>query len=171
MTELQYPIGKYHFATAFDNQTIADKIETIAAFPAAMKALADKASAEQIDTPYRPEGWTVRQVINHCADSHLNAYARFKRVLTEDVPTINPYDQNKWAETDDGKYGDIEVSLSLIEALHNRWARFMRSLDESAFENQYKHPEHPGTPQLIFMLGMYAWHCEHHLAHVKLVVK
>ena len=170
MKHLKYPMGTYHPSTAFDEESIHDKIETIASFPAKVRALVQQASQADLDTKYRPGGWTIRQVINHCADSHLNAYARFKRIITEDIPTINPYDQNRWAETVDGKSADVIISIQLLESLHARWAMFMRSLSESDFDREYNHPEHTGTPKLKFMLGLYAWHCEHHLGHIRLVV-
>ena len=169
--DLRYPIGSYTFKADYTAQDIEAWIDTIDAFPAKLQAVVDTITDEQLATPYRPDGWTIRQVINHVADSHVNAYGRFKRTATEDTPTVNPYDQAQWAELDDGKNGDVQVSADLITSVHNRWVRFMRSQPKSLFDRTYNHPEHPGTQKLVYMLGMYAWHCEHHLAHIYLVVK
>ena len=171
MEHLRFPVGRFDFQADYSADDISQWIEVIAAFPAKLEELAAELTEEQLSSTYRPEGWTIRQVINHVADSHINAYGRFKRVVTEDIPTINPYDQDLWAELDDGKNGDIAISVTLLNSLHNRWVRFMRSKPADIFERTYNHPEHPGTQKLIFMLQMYAWHCEHHLGHVRIGIE
>jgi hypothetical protein len=119
----------------------------------------------QLDTPYRANGWTVRQVVHHLPDSHVNAYVRFKLTLTEDEPTIKPYDQARWAELPDGRTGPIAVSLGLVEGLHERWARVLQSLGPAEFARKLNHPE-LGALDLDFLTGMYAWHGKHHVAHI-----
>ena len=171
MDELRYPIGRYVFIPDYSDVTISAWIDVVAAFPRDLRTLTEQMTEEELDQTYRPEGWTVRQVVNHVGDSHLNAYVRFKRIISEDCPTITPYDQQAWAEFEDGKHGEIGVALNLLDALHHRWVQFLRSLDLGVFERTYLHPEHGGEQKLVFMLGLYAWHCRHHLAHVALVAQ
>lgn len=120
----------------------------------------------QLDTPYRPGGWTVRQVVHHLADSHLNSYQRFRLALTERSPLIKPYDETAWAELPDAKTAPIAVSLSLLDGLHARWIALLRSLDEDGFARTFRHPE-LGEKRLDWTLGLYAWHSRHHLAHIR----
>ena len=122
-------------------------------------------SEEQLNTPYRDGGWTVRQVAHHVADSHLNAYVRFRLALTENEPTIKPYDEAAWAEIDDARHAPVEVSLALLEALHDRWTRLLRSMSDADFLKQFRHPE-LGVVPLEKNLALYAWHGKHHVAHV-----
>jgi len=122
-------------------------------------------TASQLDTPYRPGGWTVRQVVHHVPDSHLNAYVRFKLALTEDSPTIKPYDEAAWAKLADTAETPVEVSLQLLESLHARWVRLLESMTEADFARQFHHPE-SGTMSLDTYLSGYAWHCRHHVAHI-----
>lgn len=171
MDKLRYPIGRYSFIPDYSDVTLSAWIDVIEAFPYDLKTLITSMSEEQLNSSYRPEGWTVRQVVHHVADSHINAYVRFKKVITEETPTVQPYDQSDWAQLEDGLNGDVSVSLDLLMALHQRWVIFLRSLKPAAFERTYNHPEHGGEQKLVFMLGMYAWHCRHHLAHVALVAR
>jgi uncharacterized damage-inducible protein DinB len=122
-------------------------------------------SQEQLDTPYRPGGWTVRQVVHHVPDSHLNSYVRFKLALTEDAPTIKPYDEALWAQLPDAAATPIETSLALLEALHHRWVRMLESTSETDFLRAFRHPE-IGMIRLDQNLAMYAWHGKHHVAHI-----
>ena len=140
-------------------------IDQIAEAPALMRAAADGLTATQLDTPYREEGWTVRQVVSHVSDSHINAYIRFRWVLTEDEPVIKTYDQVAWAELTDARAGEVEVSLLLLEALHKRWVTLLRSLEEEDFRRTLHHPEE-GTMTLDDLLCTYAWHGRHHAAHI-----
>jgi hypothetical protein len=159
--DLRYPIGKFSFqapSTADQRQIwIAEIAESAAKFRAAVAGL----TGEQINTPYREGGWTVRQVIHHVPDSHLNAYVRFKLALTESEPTIKPYDEAAWAELSDTRDTPIEVSLALLENLHARWVVLLRSLTQADLDKRFDHPER-GVITLDFNIAMFAWHCKHH---------
>jgi hypothetical protein len=142
---------------------LAEIAHAPAAFRAAIRGLTD----QQLDTPYRPEGWTVRQVVHHTADSHLNAYIRCRLALTEAEPTIKPYFEERWAELPDAKGPLVEDSLRLLESSHARWVQLMRSLVPSDFARTFLHPEHPGHPlSLDWLVSQYAWHGRHHAAHI-----
>jgi hypothetical protein len=130
-----------------------------------MRAAVAGLTTAQLDTAYRPGGWTVRQVVHHVPDSHLNAYVRFKLALTENAPTIKPYDEAAWARLPDTASTPIEVSLDLLESLHARWVRLLEAMTDSDFARQFHHPE-SGTMRLDTYLSGYAWHCRHHLAHI-----
>ena len=166
MDDLRYPIGRY---TPPEPVTAADRarwIQQIAELPAALQAAVAGLTDAHLDTPYRPGGWTVRQTVHHVGDSHLNALARFKLALTEDTPTIRPYDEARWAELADYAL-PVEVSLTFIGALHARWAHLLRHLDDAAFAREIYHPEADETMTVARLLGMYAWHGRHHLAHIE----
>ncbi len=138
----------------------------IAAAPAQLRAAVAGLTPAQLDTPYRDDGWTVRQVVHHLPDSHLNAYTRIKLALTEDEPTIKPYEEARWAELPDARGGEIEPSLSLLESLHQRWLMLLRQLSSSDFDRRFRHPEHGRIFGLNEVLAMYAWHGRHHVAHI-----
>lgn len=140
-------------------------IDAIAATPANLRSAVRGLSEAQLDTPYRPGGWTVRQVVHHVPDSHSNAYTRFKLTLTEDVPTIKPYDEGAWAKLDDTRTTPIETSLAMMDALHDRWVRLLRSLGPADFARTLNHPEN-GIMNLDQLLALYAWHGAHHVAHI-----
>jgi uncharacterized damage-inducible protein DinB len=164
-TELSYPIGKFTWegdATAEQRQQLIDEI---AGTPARVRAAVEGLSAEQLETTYRPGGWTVRQVVHHIADSHLNSYIRFRLALTEDEPTIKPYHEDRWAELDDARTAPLEVSLALLESLHERWVQLLKSLKNEDFARTFKHPE-MGVVSLDKNVGLYAWHGRHHVAHI-----
>ncbi len=167
MTEdLRFPVGKFVGGTQSPTDAErAETIEKIAATPAQLRVAIAGLSALQLETPYRPDGWTVRQVVHHIADSHMNAYIRFRLGLTEDEPTIKPYDEGAWAELSDAKAADLEVSLVLLEKIHERWAMLMRSLPAVVFARKFKHPE-AGTMSLDTQLELYEWHGRHHIAHI-----
>jgi uncharacterized damage-inducible protein DinB len=162
---LQYPVGKFEITPGTTNEQRRALIESIAQTPARLRAAIANLSAKQLDEPYRPGGWTVRQVVHHLADSHVNAYTRFKLGLTEAEPTIKPYDENRWAMLEDGRYADPEVSLALLDALHRRWVMFLRSVQPEDFARTLNHPE-IGTMSLDGLLQDYEWHGRHHVAHV-----
>lgn len=166
MEHLQYPIGKFVKPQTIDPQMIASAIETIAVFPAKLRAATTQLSDEQLDTPYRPGGWTIRLVVHHCADSHMNSFIRFKLALTEDNPVIKPYHEDRWAELADSKGMEIHYSLQLLDSLHARWVMLLQSLDDAAWKRTFVHPEHGRTSTLEETVLLYAWHCEHHLAHI-----
>jgi hypothetical protein len=163
-TDLRYPVGRFSFAGA-DEKSRADAIGEIARLPERLRAAVKGMTDARLDTPYRPGGWTVRQVVHHIPDSHMNAFIRFKFALTEDTPEVKPYDEAKWAELADGRGGPAEPSLLLLDGLHARWALLLRSMSVQDFARQLQHPEH-GLMQLDRMLALYAWHCRHHVAHI-----
>jgi len=163
--DLQYPIGRFEFPREVSGQDRERFIEEIAETPANLRAAVAGLSAEQLDTPYRPGGWTVRQVVHHVPDSHMNSYVRFRLALTEEEPTIKPYDQTRWAELTDSRTARIETSLALLESLHERWVLLLRSLSPADLRRQFLHPE-LGVVSLEKNLALYAWHGRHHVAHI-----
>lgn len=160
----RYPIGKFDPA---DATPLPDVIAVVASFPGELQKAVARLTMKQVDTPYRDGGWTARQVVHHLADSHLNAYARFRLALTEDAPTIKPYDEKAWAELPDAKNGPLDMSISLVEGLHVRWAALMRAMTAEEFQRTFVHPER-GAMTLERTVRLYAWHCRHHLAHIAL---
>jgi uncharacterized damage-inducible protein DinB len=166
MENLSYPIGRYEAPQMIDETHISTWIEDIANLPAKLRHTVQNLTPEQLDTPYRPGGWTVRQLVHHVADSHANAYIRFKLALTEDNPTIKPYLEAQWAELPDSAM-EIELSLRLLESLHARWATILRSMTPPQFERTFFHPQHELSMPLYYALGMYSWHSRHHTAHVE----
>jgi uncharacterized damage-inducible protein DinB len=165
MEDLSYPIGKFRPETEITDARRNQFIEKIEAAPAELRHAVIGLSKEQLDTPYRPGGWTVRQVVHHLPDSHINAYVRFRLALTENEPTIKPYEQQIWAELPDAKMADIEMSLKLFEGLHQRWVTLLRSMKPEDFQRTFVHPE-GGLNTLDKTLQMYAWHGKHHVAHI-----
>ncbi len=163
--DLSYPIGRFNWSGPNTPEQRARFIDAIAATPERLRRAIAGLSPQQLDTPYRPGGWTVRQVIHHVPESHMNAYIRFKLALTERQPTIKPYDEAKWAETEDARTTPIEVSLALLDALHHRWVILLRSLMPEDFQRQFTHPD-LGVVPLDKSLAMYAWHGAHHEAHI-----
>jgi len=161
----RYPIGKYTPPQEATPALRQQAIDSIAGTPAKLKAALSGLHDTQLDTPYRDGGWTVRQVAHHVPDSHLNAYVRFRLALTENQPTIKPYEEVRWAELADAKSAPVAVSLALLEPLHDRWVRLLRSLTASDFARTFVHPEH-GVRTLDWMLFLYAWHGRHHTAHI-----
>ena len=166
MADLRYPIGREVVRIELTEAERHEATAVIAATPARFRAVVDGLTPEQLDTPYRPGGWTVRQVVHHLPDSHMNAYIRFKLALTEDEPTIKPYDQERWAELSDSRTTPVEVSLSLLDTLHRRWVEVLRAMKPEDFRRTLSHPER-GVLTLDAMLNSYAWHSLHHVAHVK----
>jgi len=164
--DLRYPIGKFHRpeAALTDDQRL-EFIDAIEQTPARLTAAVKNLKPEQLDTPYRPDGWTVRQVVHHVPDSHMNAYTRMKLALTEDVPTIKPYDEARWAELSDSKTA-IEPSLAILENLHKRWVLLLKSLTPADWSRKYGHPEWSKPMSLDDTLALYAWHGKHHVAHI-----
>jgi hypothetical protein len=165
--DLRYPVGKFVRPTkTLSKAERTSMIEEIALAPSLMRSAAQGLTDAQLDTPYRPEGWTVRQVVHHVPDSHVNAYCRFKLALTEDVPTIKAYDEAKWAELDDSRSKLIEHSLILLDSLHARWVFMLRRMKPKDFERKLNHPEWDAPLTLDTMLALYAWHGRHHAAHI-----
>jgi hypothetical protein len=165
MTDPRYPIGKADLKTVLSAEERQSAIAAIAAAPANLRAAVAGLTPDQLDTPYRDGGWTVRQVAHHVPDSHMNAYVRFKLALTEDEPAIKTYAEDRWADLADSKTTPIEVSLTLLETLHRRWDDLLRSMGPDDFQRTLLHPDH-GPITLDRMLGIYSWHSRHHVAHV-----
>jgi uncharacterized damage-inducible protein DinB len=165
MDPLRYPLGKPVFSATLPAGQRATLTDDIAAAPAALRHAVDGLTDAQLDTPYRSGGWTVRQVVHHVPDSHVNAYIRFRLALTEDIPTIKPYAEARWAELPDARTGAIAVSLTLLDATHDRWVRLLRAMTTEQFGRTLNHPEN-GVMTLDMMLASYAWHGAHHIAHV-----
>jgi hypothetical protein len=163
--DLRYPIGPFECKEPLDDEQRQRCIEQIEETPAHMRAAVSGLTNEQLDTPYRPKGWTVRQVVHHVPDSHLNSYVRFKLAITEDNPTIKAYDENVWAQLEDASKAPIDISLDLLASLHRRWVLFLRSLKEKDFARTFRHPE-LGLVSVDKNIALYAWHGRHHVAHI-----
>jgi DinB family protein len=166
LEQLRYPVGKAPRIKELDRETRARLIDTIAETPARFRSLVAGLSDAQLDTPYRPGGWTIRQVVHHVPDSHMNAYIRMKLALTEETPTIRPYEEDRWAELPEAKSGPVDMSLTLLDALHRRWVALLRALPEADFRKTYTHPD-LGVVSLDEAIGLYEWHCRHHAAHIE----
>jgi uncharacterized damage-inducible protein DinB len=165
MNDPRYPIGKFERREQFTPAERKSMIEEIALAPLRMRSAVEGLTPAQLDTPYREGGWTLRQVAHHVPDSHLNAYIRFKLGLTEDTPTIKLYDEKRWAELSDSQDTPVKTSLAMLEALHDRWVRLLRSMKPADFQRRINHPDN-GPMTLDYVLGLYAWHGRHHVAHI-----
>jgi hypothetical protein len=166
VTDLRYPIGKFKYDGPMTDARRAECVVRIAAAPAALRAAVAGLDDAQLDTPYRPDGWTVRQVVHHVPDSHVNAYTRIRLALTEDTPTIKPYEEARWAELFDARSLPVEISLRLLEALHARWVPLLQRIGAAEGGRRFRHPEHGRLMTIDEVVAMYAWHGEHHTAHV-----
>lgn len=166
LESLKYPIGKYSVPNIITSKHVFDWIDQISVLPEKVKYATNGLSVKQLDTPYRPDGWTIRQVVHHLPDSHMNAYIRFKLAITEESPIIKPYHEDRWAECTDAKSADINNSLNLLESLHKRWVEVLKSLNSADLKKTYIHPEHGQIYPLESVIGMYAWHGNHHLQHI-----
>lgn len=164
---LRYPTGRFAFNPNLSSQDRDGLIDELASLPRIMREVTAGLSDEQLDTPYRPGGWTLRQVVHHVPDSHLNCYIRFKWALTEDRPTIKAYFEDRWAELEEAKSADIAMSLALLEALHVRLVMVMRNLSEEEWAREFNHPEIEGPVSLGQMVQLYAWHGRHHVGHIQ----
>src|ERR1700687_6238152 len=163
--DTRYPIGKYEMPADVTVAMRAEAIREIASAPETIRAAVKGLNDAQVETPYRDGGCTVRQVVHHLADSHMNAYVRWRLALTESEPTIKPYEESAWAKLEDAANAPVEVSLRLLEPLHERWTRLLRSVKEHEFARTFRHPDH-GVRTLDWMLFLYAWHGKHHTAHI-----
>jgi hypothetical protein len=169
--KLRYPVGPMERPKApLDRAARAAYLETIEQLPARVRALVAGLSDDQLDTPYRPGGWTIRQIVHHLPDSHLNSYVRMKLAVTEDNPTVKTYHEDRWAELPEAKSGSIDMSLALLDALHRRWLAFLRALPERDYAKGFQHAEWGFVP-IDEAIGMYAWHCRHHAAHIELALQ
>ncbi|MDP9200701.1 MAG: putative metal-dependent hydrolase [Gemmatimonadota bacterium] len=165
-TDLRYPVGKFDWDAPISEAERPKLIAQIAETPGALRSAVAGLSRDQLETRYRPGGWTVKQVVHHVPDSHLNAYIRFKLALTEDEPTIKPYDEATWAELPDSQKVPIDVSLDLLDSLHVRWVTLLRSMAAVDFRRALRHPEYDRVITLDQLLALYAWHGRHHVAHI-----
>lgn len=169
LDQLKYPVGRFEKPEVITSEILQKCISTIKEFPAALKQKLKNLSKEQLDTEYRPGGWTVRQVVNHCADSHMNGIIRIKLTLTEDKPVIKPYLEAKWAELEDSKSFPVDAALKILEGVHEKWATLLKSLTDEQWQRTFIHPEHGKEITIAENTCLYAWHCNHHLGHVRLV--
>lgn len=167
--QLKFPVGRYEFTEPSEEQW-EQWIATIEQLPEKLRNIVTGLSYDDLEKTYRPEGWNVKQIVHHMADSHMNSFIRFKLILTEDTPTLKPYNEKAWAETEDAKNEDVADSLDLLEGLHKRWATLLRSITAEEKLRRFVHPEYKNEYNLKWMLCLYDWHCRHHLAHIKLAV-
>jgi hypothetical protein len=170
LEKLKYPIGTYQ-AQIISESDIKSWINELAVLPQEIVAVTKNLTEQQLEIPYRPDGWTVRQVIHHLADSHINAYTRVHLTLTETKPEVRPYDEVKWAELSVAKTGDIQLSIAILKAIHQRLGLLLQSLSFDDFKRTYYHPAVQKEFTLGYLVGSYAWHGKHHLAHIKLTLK
>ena len=164
---LRYPIGRHTAPETFDPQAVSGWISRLEALPAWLDVCIENLDAPQLETPYRPGGWTIIQTIHHLADSHINAFVRVKLTITEDVPTIKPYDEAAWANTPEIDAVPVNMSITLLHALHRRWAALLRSLTAAQWQRTFYHPEQQKEISLWQLTAMYAWHGEHHMMQIR----
>lgn len=164
--QLKYPIGKFAKPSTITADHLAIWISDIASFPERLTQEVHRLSDDQLDTPYRPDGWTLRQVVHHCADSHMNSLMRLKLALTEDQPTIKPYHEDRWAQLPDSKTLPVLSALKMLDGIHEKWTFLLKNLTIEDFGRTIIHPEHGRTMRIDDMVALYAWHCNHHLAHI-----
>jgi hypothetical protein len=171
LEKLKYPIGTYQAPQVIVEEDLKSWINELAVLPQEIVAVTKNLTEQQLEIPYRPDGWTVRQVIHHLADSHINAYTRVHLTLTETKPEVRPYDEVKWAELSVAKTGDIQLSIAILKAIHQRLVALLQSLSFDDFKRTYYHPAVQKEFTLGYLVGSYAWHGKHHLAHIKLTLK
>lgn len=165
MTDLRYPVGQFRIEDEVTDEQRGHFIEEIAGLPDRLREAVEGLTDEQLDTPYRPGGWTVRQTVHHLPDSHVNAYVRFKLALTEDEPAIRTYEEARWAELGEAARAPVGISLDLLDALHVRWVASLRTLAPADFARTFRHPDW-GVVTLTKQVAIYAWHGRHHVAHI-----
>lgn len=168
---LKFPIGKYDAPKVYSLELLKEWISEIASFPKDIAKLTTNLSVEELNWKYRPNGWTIKQVVHHCADSHMNAFIRFKLALTEDIPIIRPYLEDNWAELSDSLSDDISDSLLLLQGLHAKWSLLLKKLILEELLLEYVHPEHGKKFTIQESIGSYAWHGKHHLAHIVIALE
>ena len=166
LENLRFPIGRFRLPDEVTSQQIADWIDDIESAPNQFEEAVNNLSDEQLNTAYRPNGWTLRQVVHHVADSHMNSYIRFKWTLTESTPKIKAYDEKNWAEEPEAKNAPVEISIQLLKSLHARWVLVLKNLSEEDLNKEFTHPETGKNISLKTMVGLYAWHGKHHLGHI-----
>jgi hypothetical protein len=166
LEKLKYPIGKFKKPDLITSSHLNAWIHDIELLPDRLNDIVLNLTREELEYHYRPDGWTIKQVVHHCADSHMNSFIRFKLALTEDTPTIKPYFQERWAELQDVTDADISDSMNILKGLHSRWTRLLKSLSENEIKKEFLHPETNKTIALGVTISLYAWHSNHHLAHI-----
>ena len=166
LNKLRFPVGEYRPLKSITGNDIKNFISTIEGFPDKISDAVRNLSEEQLNTPYRSDGWTIKEVVNHVGDSHMNSITRFKLALTEDNPTVKTYHEDRWAKLEDYKSTPLEVSLALLDNLHKRWVILLKSLTPEQLKRTLYHPEHKTNIPLDEFMHLYAWHCDHHLAHI-----
>lgn len=171
LESLRYPLGRFQLPETFDQAFFLKCIKILEELPKRLSLLVNELTDNQLDTPYRTEGWTIRQVIHHIADSHHHSYIRFKWALTEDEPVIKAYNEQDWAELLDGKLGPIQLSLDHIKGVHGKLVYLLKGMSKSDFEKCFIHPEHQNKIPLKVQVGLYAWHSKHHYAHIENLLK
>lgn len=168
---LRFPIGEFQKPEVITPYHITEWTKTIHDFPSKLEGLTKVLDNTAKDWIYRPDGWSIKQVVHHCADSHMNSFIRFKLSLTENTPTIRPYYEDRWAELEDGLDDNLTPSIELLKGLHQRWIKLINSLSEQDLKLEFIHPEHGSRFSLAETIGTYAWHGEHHLAHIELAIE
>jgi uncharacterized damage-inducible protein DinB len=171
LEKYRYPIGRFDAKQDLNETNFARWAEVIAFFPEKIEKVVSNLSVDQLSTPYRPGGWTVAQLVHHIADSHLNSYIRFKWTMTEDNPAIKAYDQREWAKLPDARSTELSSSLMILNGVHARWTTLLNSLSHEDFQRKLSHPDWDHNLTLGLMLSLYAWHCDHHLAHITELIK
>jgi hypothetical protein len=167
LNKLRFPIGEFQKPETITSDMITNWISDIERFPTEIEKLTNQLSREQLHWTYRPEGWTIKQVVHHCADSHMNSIIRFKLALTEESPTIRPYYEDRWANLIDGNEDNLDDSLQLLKGLHSKLGKLLKHISEEELSREFVHPEHGKRFRIDETIGVYAWHSNHHLAHVK----
>ncbi len=171
MQHLKFPVGEFQKPETITNEHIDQWKRDISSFPRRLKKLIEGLRSDQLRWKYRPGGWNILQVVHHCADSHMNSFIRFKLALTEENPTIKPYWENLWAEMPDTVDANIQSSLAILEGLHHRWIIMLNNLKSEDLSREFIHPEHGKHFSIAETIGLYAWHSNHHLAHVEQAIK
>lgn len=165
--DLRFPIGEYVIPEKIDQDLLLSWRKVIQDFPSRLSGICQNLDKEQLQWRYRPEGWMIKQVVHHCSDSHMNALIRFKLALTEEKPTIRPYEESRWAELVDSHDDDLSISLSLLDGIHHKWTQVLSSMSAEDMHKRYVHPEYGQEFSMEEVLGNYAWHCDHHFAHIE----
>jgi hypothetical protein len=166
MTKLKFPIGMYQAPASINQEHITDWVRDIEFFPKRVEEITRGLEKDELNWRYRPDGWTIKEVVHHCVDSHMNSIIRFKLTLTENEPTIRPYFEDRWAGLVDSQDDNISHSLALLKALHHKWVMLLKSVDKQGYKRTFIHPEYDETLYLDWNIGLYAWHCRHHYAHI-----
>jgi hypothetical protein len=171
LSKLKFPIGEFEKPELITGAIVSGWITVIERFPLELKRITEILTSNELNWKYRPDGWSIKQVVHHCADSHMNSLIRFKLALTEDEPKIRPYFEDRWAELSDYSEEDLTDSLNLISGVHNNWVKLLKSLSTEQLSRGFVHPEHNERVELNENIGIYAWHCNHHLEHIKMALQ